>query len=355
MTTKTRYFVITSLLVLTVGLASGLVAYYGGFPTIARSSAGGPEELQYIPRDAAVVAYANVQDVMNSDLRRRLKVMLPFPGEGQHEFEAKTGINIETDIDRVVAVLGGSTGLNRPDTAMVVATGRFDTTRIESLMREHGADVEEYKGKRLVISTEAMRRRLDVNADGTQTTPDAPAPAERHEQTFALAFIKPGVIAVGSSELVHRAVDLDSGGDNITTNDEVMALVRSLDSGNNAWALGHFDALQPKSKLPESVASQIPPINMFAASVHINGGIQGTLRADTRDEEAAKNLRDVVNGFMALGKLQTGGKPEVQALMQSLQIGGSGNTVSLSFTLPSEFFDVIGQHMMQNRLAPENR
>ena len=39
-TTKTRYFVIVSLLVLTIGLGTGLVAYYGGFPIGATQ--GGP-------------------------------------------------------------------------------------------------------------------------------------------------------------------------------------------------------------------------------------------------------------------------------------------------------------------------
>jgi hypothetical protein len=38
MTTRTRYFVIVSLLVLGVGLGSGLVAYYVGFPARAAGS-----------------------------------------------------------------------------------------------------------------------------------------------------------------------------------------------------------------------------------------------------------------------------------------------------------------------------
>ena len=37
---------------------------------------------------------------------------------------------------------------------MVLARGRFDEVRIEALMREHGAHVDAYKGKRL-ITTEA--------------------------------------------------------------------------------------------------------------------------------------------------------------------------------------------------------
>ena len=105
MTTKTRYFVIASLLVLGVGLGTGLVAYYVGFPAGAATRAGGPEELQYVPHDATVIAFANVQDVMNSQLRQKLLQALPMHEAGQKEFENQTGINIETDIDRIVASL----------------------------------------------------------------------------------------------------------------------------------------------------------------------------------------------------------------------------------------------------------
>src|SRR5256885_1717507 len=100
MTSRTRYFVIASLLVLTVGVGSGLVAYYVGFPTSAFTTEGGPQELRYVPRDAAVVAFANVQEIMTSELRQRIKAAVPIPENGQREFESHTGINIETYIDR---------------------------------------------------------------------------------------------------------------------------------------------------------------------------------------------------------------------------------------------------------------
>jgi hypothetical protein len=341
MTTRTRYFVIVSLLVLGVGLGTGLVAYYVGFPTSAFSSRGGPEELQYVPRDAAVLAYANVQEVMSSDLRRRIKESVPMSENGQREFQNQTGINIETDIDRVVACLGSSAGVTGPHSGMVIATGRFDETTIESLMRAHGAQVEAYKGKRLLIASErTIHQHLDATDAGSanDTRPEA-----NSNNSFALAFVKPGVVAVGGALLVRHAVDLENGGDNITTNEDVMNLVRSLDSGNNAWALGRFDALQSKAKLPDNIASQIPAITWFSVSGHVNGGLHGTLRAETRDEEAANNLRDVARGFLALGKLQTGGRPELQAMMQSLELGGMGKTVALSFSVPPEIFDLIGQ------------
>src|SRR2546429_2683502 len=101
MTTKTRYFVIASLLVISVGLGTGLVAYYVGFPAGAATRAGGPEELQYIPHDATLIAYANIQEVMASELRQKLLQALPLHENGQREFENQTGINIETDTDRI--------------------------------------------------------------------------------------------------------------------------------------------------------------------------------------------------------------------------------------------------------------
>jgi hypothetical protein len=340
MTTRTRYFVIASLLVLAVGVGTGLVAYYVGFPTSAFSSFGGPEELRYVPRDAGVVAFANVREIMASELRQHVKANVPIPENGQQELQNETGINIETDIDRVVACLEpGAGGAQMPGTGLVVAAGRFDQVKIEALMREHGAAVEDYKGRHILSGNADRLHRRDSAGDPMQPSTDRPESARQ----FALAFVKSGVVALGSPLLVRSAIDLDTtGGDNITLNDEVMALVRSIDSGNNAWALGRFDALRSRAHLPEQVASQLPSITWFSVSTHVNGGIRGVVRAETRDEESANNLRDVVRGFMALAKMQSGSKPELQAMVQSLELGGTGKTVALSFTVPAQVFDAVG-------------
>src|SRR5437763_1704254 len=328
MTAKTRYFVIASLLTLGVGLGTGLVAYYVGFPAGAATRAGGPEELQYIPRDASVIAYANVQEVKSSELRQKLRHVLPISENGQQEFENNTGINIERDDDRIVACLRPDASVPRtPGQGMVLARGRFDEVKIEALMRDHGGEAQQYNGKRLVVG------------DG---------PHGEHPGGFAVAFIEPGFIGVGSTRLVQAAVDLHQGGNNpqtglssVTGNDELMTLVRSLESGN-AWAVGRFDALTSHAHLPENVASRLPAITWFAVSGHVNGGLRGMIRAEARDEEAANNMRDVVRGFMALAKMQTGSNIGRQAMMQSIELGGTGQTVALWFTVPAEGFDAVG-------------
>jgi hypothetical protein len=155
--------------------------------------------------------------------------------------------------------------------------------------------------------------------------------------------------------MIKAAVDLHKSGSSsqtgpqsVTLNEDVMKRVRSMEDGN-AWVVGRFDALSGRAHLPENVASQIPAITWFTLKGHINGGIRGIVSADARDVEAANNLRDVIRGFLALAKMQTGGRAELQTLMQSLELGGTGETVSLSFTVPSELFDLIAA--LHNRPA----
>lgn len=321
MTKRTRYFMFGSVTVLLVGLCTGLVAYYTGMPMGAFGQSEGPSELQYVPADAVLVAYANVQDVMRSDLRKKLHSSMARKHEekGQEEFQAATGIDIERDIDHVVAFMEPSQ--TEQYTGMVLASGRFDVPRLEALAREHGGELEEYKGKRLI------------------TKADIPA-GDKTEHSFTVAFITPGLVGVGNTSVIKHAIDRQ-GGQSVLANHEMMTLVKDMDDGN-AWAVGRFDALVSQARLPEGVVSKIPAVRWFSANGHINGGVRGKIRAEARDEQAGQNLRDVVQGFLALAKMQAGQKPELQALLESLQLTGTGKTVSLSFEIPSQVFDLIG-------------
>jgi hypothetical protein len=325
MTKRTRYFVFGSVTVLLVGLCTGLVAYYTGMPMGAFGQTSGLSELRYVPASASVVAYADVRNLMQSELRQKLHKAIDEKGEdGQAEFQRETGIDIENDIDRVVAFMEPSAGDGY--TGMVVATGRFDQGRLEALAREHGGVVEDYGGKRLISKA------------GHAVTDDE---GQEHgiSKSMTVAFLEPGVVAVGETAVVKRAIDRKSG-DSVTANEELMDLVRDIDD-SNAWAVGRFDALMSRAKLPEGVASKIPSVRLFSASGHINGGLSGLIRAEARDDQAAQNLRDVVQGFLALAKLQANSQPEMQTLVNSLQLSGTGKTVALSFQVPSQVIDAM--------------
>jgi hypothetical protein len=321
MTRRTRIFFAGSAAILVAGLCTGLVAYYaGGFPSLSASRTG-PAELSYVPADATVVAYANVGEIMSSQLRQRLKERMPQE-RGQQEFQDATGIDIERDIDYVVAA--ATAGVPGNPNGLVVARGRFNTTQLETLAREHGGVVEEYKGKRL-IKVRAEEGRHSDHGPGS----------------MALAFLEPGLVAIGSEASIRSSIDAEMSAQSITSNNDMMELVSDIERGNNAWAVGRFEALASQAHLPEQIRSQLPAVKTFAVMSHIDGGVTGTLRAEARDDQAAENLRQVVQGFLALGRLQAQSDPKAAAMLQSLQLSGTGKTVALSFSVPAEILDMV--------------
>lgn len=315
MTKKTRYFLAGSAAVLTAGLGTGLVAYYvGGFQAL--SAAPVANELRYVPADSTVVAYADVRAIMDSDLRQRLKAAMPMHEQGQVEFQQQTGIDIEKDIDYIVAAVAGA---DPHQGGLIVARGRFNDALLETLAREHGGVSEEYKGKRLVTS---------------------PSTETGHPQV-TLAFLEPGLVAIGPLVAVQKSIDAQLSAHSITGNDEMMQIVAQVGDGNNAWAVGRFDAIASQAHLPTEIASRMPPVKWFSAAGHINGGVSGTLRAEANDEESAELLRRQVSGALALGEMLSKSDPKIAPLIQSLQMSGSGTTVAVSFTLPAELLQMI--------------
>jgi hypothetical protein len=326
MTKRTRYFMAGAASVLAVGLCTGLVAYYGGFPALSASRTG-PNELSYVPADAAVVAYADVQAVMNSQFRQKLREAIPMEESERSDFQEKTGIDVERDIHYVIATMSADAA--QGGSGLVLARGTFDPGRLEMLAREHGGEAQDYRGVQMIVSN-----RIGTSEAGKRVR------ADKHG---AIAFIQPGLIAIGDEAGLKKAIDAHQNGQSISGNEEMMRLVGEIEAGSNAWAVGRFDALRGREKLPEQVNNQLSTVKWFAATGHVNGGVSGSLRAEARDDVAAENLRDVVRGLLALAKLQGGSDPRAAAMVQSLQLGGTGNTVVLSFAIPAEVVDLIAK------------
>ena len=332
---KTRYFVAVMGAILAVGLGTGLVASYMGLPVSVFSSAAGPEELQYVPADTAVVAYVNVRDVMNSQFRQRFKDIEPSQDD-KNQFEEKTGLNLEQDVDSVVISVMPKDGManNPAGSFLVLARARYQASRLEALAIEHGAEVSDYQGKRLITHHDNDNDQND-----------------RQHEDMAVGFVEADLIAFGSVSAVQASIDARASNRNVVSNNEMMKLVNDIDNAN-AWAVGKFDAIASKVGLPAEVASAMPAISWFSAAGHVNGGVSGTFKAEAKDEATAKNLRDLMGGFLAMAKMQAGSKPGMQQLADSLIVSGEGNNVALAFSIPSELIDMLeemakGRHPAQ--------
>ena len=132
----------------------------------ARSpAAADPTSSQFVPRDAAVVAYANVHEIMTSELRQKLRRAIPDARRtASRSSRTRPASTSKPTSTRVVACLSPDAGGAKPSGAgMVLARGRFDEAKIEALMREHGAHVED-------LQRQAPHRR---RPESTRCGPDA--------------------------------------------------------------------------------------------------------------------------------------------------------------------------------------
>lgn len=322
MSKGTRYVVFGGGGLIAAGLAVGLVAWLGGgLPALAQ---GHPDELRHLPADAGVISFANVREVMDSELRERLRER-ESETSGAATLETWTGIDIDTDIDRVAAALasneaGGGDGI-------VVLAGRFDAERIESIAIARGGIRIEHDGRPLIL--------LDIDRD------------DAGDDDGALAFLEPGVLALGSETLVRQALDGGAGAD---SNERLMGLLEHIDDGSTAWTVGSLDDLQGGEWMPDQLASQASQVEAFALGGEVNGGVRGRLTAEATDEETGRTLRDLAQGILALGRLQAAERPALAAVLNALQLSLDGSNVMLSFDVPADtLLELLPE---QDTLAP---
>ena len=313
MTRQTRLFVLGASGLLVLGLCTGLFAYVNREAALA-VAVDGPVEFRYVPADASVVAYANIREVMLSDVRERIR-QIALDDIGQNELQSQFGLDIEHDIDHMLAFL--SPGVEGRLAGLVLFRGRFDTTRLEGVVRAGGATVDIYEGKRVVS--------VDTDEAGS----------------LAMVFMEPGLVAVGDLSTVQQAIVRGSTTSDITSNSNMMGLLDLVETGSNAWAVGRFGDLSALGFLPDEVSAQMPAVAAFAISGRVNGGLSGSLSIEGRDEEAGQNLRDVLRGFLALATMQTTGRPALQTMVDSLQLSGAGAFATLSFWVPSDALDLL--------------
>lgn len=312
-----------SSLVTVVGLCTGLVAYYTGSLPL-RSSAIGPAELTYIPGDVSMVAFADVRHIMASAFHQKLRLVMP-DGEGKHRLVEETGIDVERDIDTVVAGVTGTTQSDRGGLALI--RGRFNADDVQRRSLAHGATRQAHRGKTLLVFP--------------GTPAESPSTAMvGNRSPGAIAFLEEGLIGIGDEASLKRAIDVADARQDVTRNQDLMKLVANVSSSGDAWAVTRFDAASGTSGLPPQLRDQLGGVEWFWIAAKIDRNVEGRLSAEAKDEQAAAELRAVVNGALAAAKMVAGGKDKtLDGLLNSLAATGAGKSVDVSFTVPIELLD----------------
>ncbi len=201
--------------------------------------------MRYVPADVAVVAFADVRAVMNSDLRRALMPSIdPESRKGRQMMNDFAGVDVEKQVNRIVAYVEPYTvpdpqAQAKPEMprAVVLVHGTFEPARIEAFIREHAGTMDEYKGRKIFVRSEG-------------------------DHEMAVGLVGSDLIAMGQADLVRRVIDMsqDRSGTpkTITANPEMMNLIRD-NAGSTAWVVGQFDEISRRMRLPGGVADRCRP------------------------------------------------------------------------------------------------
>lgn len=332
MKTKTRYFVTGAVALLVVGIGSGLVAYLMQNRAAALPD-GLPPEVRLIPADVELIGYADVKAILASELHQKLMPRIESGDRKGHRMMHEiAGVDLEKQVNYILGYIERQPSPAPPGDqpqviphGVLLVKGAFDQALIEERVRERGGEAAEHGGRKMFVHRE-------------------------NGQEMAVGFARTDLLAMGQGDTVRRA--LDAAGSpprdvaSITSNAEVMNLVADS-AGGSAWVVARSDAMTRRLKLPPAVTGQVPPLRFVSARADVNGGIKARLRADAGDKASADQLRDVVRGFVAMGRMVAGQKPGLDALLKSIDVSGTDNTVTLSFAVPADTLAAVAPRRPQ--------
>jgi hypothetical protein len=303
-----------------VGLGS-LVGVGAFFLDPARAAVGPlPAEGLLLPADSRFVVGLDVKRFTASPFYQKFRSQAR--PDALRELEERTGLNPERDVDQVL-IAGQATKGAGPGLAVVL--GSFDTYKL-------GQSIETGKQKAAGHNFQGFTEYV-FNEGG----PEA----------MAVAFIDRQALLIGRQAAVEAALQgRASGAAPLRTNATLMALLERVKPGSTFWMVGDQSLLQ---NLPGTVPSpagngaaiELPALRSLIVTGDLEPVVSLAITGDAADPTAAKNLANIVSGFVSLVALQASQKPELKDLAQAVSVATDQSRVLVNARVPYEVLEAL--------------
>jgi hypothetical protein len=330
---RSRLTVLASSIVVVLGLVAGLGALW---LNQARAAVGPlPGEALVLPGDARFVMGFDVKRFTASPFYARFASERGMQPEALRELEAKTGLNPARDIDQIVIV--GTAGVPKGSPGLAMALGRFDLYKIGRALETEG-------------------KVSGHNVEGVSVY----VFKEEEASSMALAFLDENALLFGPRGQVEAAVSSRTRGETpLKGNTVLMGLVEKVRPGFTFWMVGDQSLL---AGMPTSVPApgasadgatvSLPALKSLTITGDLDPQVLLSITGEAADELAAKNLADVVRGFVALMSLQARQKPELQQLASAFTVATEQNRVLVNARVPYELLDALRPKAKPSPEAP---
>ena len=333
--TRSRLVVGVSALVVLVG---GLAAVGALYLDPARAAVGPlPPQALSLPSGTRFVMGLDVKRFMASPFYQRFSAGKADRLRAFTELEEKTGINPERDVDQIY-VSGGQPGLpGRGGDGIMVIVGRFDRYKVSRAIEteKKGVTSKSVQGTTVYLFNE------DPSGKGSG----------------AAAFLDDNTIVMGAQPSVEQVVGSRGRGEApLRDNAGLLALLEGVRPGSTFWMVGDQSLL---SNLPKAIPGpggagtsqsiELPALKSLTVTGDLDPQVSLDLTGEAGDEAAAKNLADVVRGFVALATLQANTKPELKQLASAISVTTEATRVHVAARVP---YDVIESLQPKRPSAP---
>jgi hypothetical protein len=322
--TRSRLAVLVSMIVVAVGVVAGLSALW---LNQARAAVGPlPAEALVLPADAKFVMGFDVKRFTASPFYARYASERGMQPESLRDLEEKTGLNPARDLDQIV--IAGTPDVRRGSPGLALALGRFDLYKIGRTL--------ETEGKVAGHNVDGVSVYVFKGKDG-------------EPGSVALAFLDESALLFGPRSQVEAAVASRTRGEApLKKNTVLLGLVEKVRPGSTFWMVGDQSLL---AGMPTSIPAPgssgdgatitLPALKSLTVTGDLDPQVSLAITGEAADELAAKNLADVVRGFVALMSLQAQQRPELQRLASAVSVATETNHVLVTARVPYELLDAL--------------
>jgi hypothetical protein len=316
---KSRVVIVLAAGFVMAGLGMGILAYLTTSGAEARASML-PEPATWMPASAGFIFYLDLASLQSSPLRDEWESGR-FRRETVDEiekFREATGMDPWTDFYSL-AFSADSADEDHSRLWGLALNGEFDQERLLSTIGEH---------KSLEYST-YKSVTLHIFSDDTRT----------EGKPVAIAFPESITVLFGSPQYVKTMLDVGARQAPSSLEGPLAGWIEELPLDETFWCVGSGDDRLSRlfaQRHSETPQIPIPPLQSFAISGNLSADVTVTARGEASDPEAARKMADVVRGLVALGSLQGEGRPELQAVLDSISIGTLDDRVEVSLAVPYE-------------------
>jgi hypothetical protein len=210
----------------------------------------------------------------------------------------------------------------------VLVQGRLDRTRLSRALeteKKRGVTWKDHAGTTVYLFDETGKR-----------------PA-------AMAFLADDTLILGSAAVIEATLDRTAQGRQpLRDNAGLVALLETVKPGSAVWMVGDHSLL---SQLPRTLPApggggaggnvSLPALKSLVVTGDLDPQLSFEVVGEAADEPAARNLADMVRGFVALLSLQASQKPELKDLASAVSVASDAQRVRVSARIPYELLEAL--------------